>query len=245
MSALRKAKSAGAVWRAGGLRGLFRALHLTRGRSWPKGGTPLWRDGIGDEIEFWDAWLRTKGLQWPEDYRVRCDPERVLQPTVAALLPTRSKVHILDVGAGPLTCLGKTLPGKEIEITAIDVLADEWDRLLERYRVQPLVRSQRLAAEELTTRFAANTFDLAFAQNSIDHCHDPERAIAQMIDVVKSGCYVLLQHAQNEGDCRGWAGLHQWNFSVSGGALTIASRRSFVNVTDKYAGLCRIECESL
>ncbi len=244
MSLLRKARSAGREMRELGPGGVLRMLLSRYGVPLPGGAEFLWKQGIRKETEFWDAWFRTKGLQWPEQYRLRCDPNTVLQPIVADLLPARPNVHILDVGAGPLTWLGKTLPGREIDITAIDALADVWDRSLERHQVQPLVRSQKLAAEELTSRFAPNTFDLVFAQNSIDHCYDPERAIVQMIQVVKTGCYVLLSHAQNEGEHRSWTGLHQWNLSVSAdGAFIVASMRSFVNMTEKVADLCTIECE--
>lgn len=102
-----------------------------------------------------------------------------------------------------------------------------------------------MAAEELTKRFPANIFDLVYAQNSIDHYYDPERAIVQVIDMVKSGCYVFLSHYQDEGEHHGWTGLHQWNLSMSDeGAFIIASRHSLVNMTEKYARICRIECET-
>jgi len=63
-----------------------------------------------------------------------------------------------------------------------------------------------------------------------------------MIEVAKPGCYVLLEHAQNEDDHHGWRGPHQHNLSMSdGGAFTIASRHSLVDMTAKYADLCSIE----
>jgi len=85
-----------------------------------------------------------------------------------------------------LTFLGKIYKGKRVTITAVDPLSDEYDRILDKNQIQPLVRTQKLAAENLTKRFPSSNFDLVFARNSIDHAYKPERAILQMINVVKS-----------------------------------------------------------
>ena len=159
------------------------------------------------------------------------------------LLP-QDEIHILDVGAGPLTYLGRKFHGKQINITAVDPLADEYDKILAKYQVQPLIRTEKLAGEELTTRFQPNTFDLVFARNSIDHSYDPERVILQMIEVVKPGRYVLLEHLPNEASKHHYIGLHQWNFSVSAdGDFLINSKLGNVNFTKKYKDICTTTCE--
>ena len=149
----------------------------------------------------------------------------------------------MDVGAGPLTYLGKKREGRRINITAVDPLADAYDRMLDKYHVQPITRTQRLDAESLTTRFPSNTFDLVFAHNSIDHARNPETAILQMIDVVKSDQFVLLEHRVNEAERQGHFGLHQWDFSVSAdGDFLVSSGSVRVNMTRKAAGLCTTTC---
>ncbi len=204
----------------------------------------LWRAGIRPELEFWDEYFRTKGAEWSDIYGLRFDPGLPLQPRPAALLPDNPAVHILDVGAGPLTCLGKKIHGKQITITAVDALADEYDRILDKYNIRPPVRTEKLDAEKLTWRFSSGTFDLVFARNCIDHAYDPETAILQMIDVVKPGACVLLEHRPNEAENMDYYGLHQWNFSVSPeGDFCISSKRSKVNMTKKYAKIARISCE--
>jgi SAM-dependent methyltransferase len=209
-----------------------------------RGGFHRHKGSLLSEIEFWDAYFRTKGLEWPDTYGVRLDPDFPLQPRPAALLPPRSEAHILDVGAGPLTYLGKTREGMRINITAVDPLAHEYDRILHKYQIIPIIRTQKLAAEELTKRFPSNTFDLVFARNCIDHTYDPERAIVQMIDVVKSGGYVLLEHRPNEATAQNYAGLHQWNFFLSAnGDFLISSKSKQVNITEKYSKRCTITCE--
>jgi SAM-dependent methyltransferase len=160
------------------------------------------------------------------------------------LLPPQTEVHILDVGAGPLTYLGKKYEGKHVNITAVDPLSDEYDRILDKYQIQPLVRTQKLAAEDLTKRFPSGTFDLVFARNCIDHAYNPKRAILQMIEVVKSGRYVLLEHRPNEAENENYSGLHQWNFSLStNGDFLISSKFEKVNMTKKCLELCTITCE--
>jgi SAM-dependent methyltransferase len=203
-----------------------------------------WNAGLRSEMDFWDAYFRTKGLQWPETYMMRLDPTLPLQPRPSALLPPQEEVRILDVGAGPLSYLGKTHPTKRIHITPVDPLAHQYDRIIKKYQVHPVIQTQKLAAEKLTRRFSSNTFDLVFARNCIDHSYDPEKAIREMIEVVKSGHYVLLEHAPNEAENEGYAGLHQWNFSMSSdGDFIIRSKTQETNMTRKYAGQCKIECE--
>jgi len=204
-----------------------------------------WGGGLKNEVDFWDDYFRTKGLQWPESYSMRLDPEAPLQPRPAALLPDRAEVHILDVGAGPLTHLGKVHAGKSLRITAVDPLADQYDRILKKYNVVPPIRTQKLAAEKLVKWFKPASFDLVFARNCIDHSYNPEHAILQMISVAKPGGYVLLEHFPNEAENEAYAGLHQWNFSMSSdGDFVIGSKdREAVNMTRKHAATSRIECE--
>ena len=210
----------------------------------PQSAKIKWKAGIKSEIQFWDDWFCMKGFQWADQYRNSFDPDLPLQPRPAALLLPQAEIHILDVGAGPLTFLGKVYEGKCINITAVDPLADEYDKILNKYQFQPLVRTQKLAAENLTKRFPSNKFDLVFARNSIDHAYNPERAILQMINVVKSGRYVLLEHTPNEAENANYSDLHQWNFSMSiNGDFLISSKFEKVNMTKKYAELCTMTCE--
>jgi SAM-dependent methyltransferase len=203
-----------------------------------------WKRGIQSELRFWDDYFRTKGLEWHDTYGERFNPNLPLQHRLSALLPPQEKIEILDVGAGPLTFLGKKSEGKRIYITAIDPLADEYDKLFAKYHIVPLVRTEKLDAEKLTTRFPENTFDLVFARNCIDHAYNPECAIIEMIKVVKKGCYVLMEHRVNEAEKEGYRGLHQWNFSMTiAGEFLINGKCFHVNFSEKYNAICQITCE--
>lgn len=200
--------------------------------------------GLEAEVSFWDCWLQTRGGQWPEDFANRLNPQFPLQEELAQCLPPNSKVHILDVGAGPLTWVGKIPPAgiTELEITAVDLLADHWDRLLEKYGITPLVRTIPLATERLTSRFQHNTFDLVCARNCIDHSDDPIACIHQMLAVVKKGCYVAMFHQENEGANENYQGLHQWNFFLAdNGDFLLSSRKGTVtNLSQLFSPVAEV-----
>lgn len=202
-----------------------------------------WKFNISSEIRFWDDCIRTNGLIWTEEFSLRLDPNLPLQDEIAKLLPLKNEVTILDVGAGPLTYIGKTYNSVKLNIIAVDPLAEEYDKILSTYSLVPIIHTDKLNAEELTERFAENSFDLVFARNCIDHSFSPENAILEMLKVVKEGCYVLLMHRPNEAEQENWRGLHQWNFSMVDNDLIISSKNYKINFSKKYSHLCKTECK--
>ena len=90
--------------------------------------TAAWQEGIPSEVAFWDNYIASQGGMWPEDFAIRMDPQLPLQQNVIEVFPeaVERELKILDVGAGPLTYLGKVWPGHTLDITAIDPLADEY-----------------------------------------------------------------------------------------------------------------------
>jgi SAM-dependent methyltransferase len=242
---LRKVKTACRILREQGVGGVIKALEPYRKAMLSSSGR--WKEGHSDELKFWDEYFRTRGLQWSADYASRLNPDTPLQPRPAALLPDAPETTILDVGAGPLTYLGKKALGKQLRITAIDPLADGYDAIMAKYAVEPPVRSEKLSGEQVATRFSPNTFDLIFARNCLDHAHDPVEAIRQMVLVAKRGGYVLLEHHPNEAENQQHEGLHQWNFTTNeGGEFLIAGLRgSPVNVSTRFQELVSTRCEYL
>ena len=200
--------------------------------------------GLRAELDFWDYWLRTHGRDWPGDYERRLDPELPLAPGLATLVDTlpHSTIHILDVGAGPLTVVGKRHPTKTLVVTATDVLASYYDRLLRRYQITPPVRTLPVAAEALAQYFPTDHFDLVYAQNSIDHTAEPFLAIEAMIAVVKPGGWVVLAHEENEADSEAYSSLHQWNFTSDGTAFLIRGRSHTRNVSAELAPVANVTC---
>ncbi len=133
----------------------------------------------------------------------------------------RVDLRIIDVGAGPVSKLGIRYPGKSIEVVPVDPLAQQYERLLRRFGVEPPVRTIEAHGEHLLSRFAPASFDIAYAVNAVDHSYDPMRIIQNMLALVRPDGVVLLRHRLNEGEHERYVGLHQWNFDVRGGDLVI------------------------
>jgi len=195
-----------------------------------------WENSLPEEVQFWAKALANPLVHWiPEEFSQRTDPALPLQQELRDLLgkdcgPT---VRILDVGAGPLTRLGKVWEGKTLEIVATDPLATEYDRILSEVGLEPLVRTIAVQGEMIAEHFAAGLFDLAYASNSLDHAKDPVEVIRQMGEVIKDGGHLYLWHFVNCGIGERYQGLHQWNFSGSAHDLSIDDGRRKVSLKSK------------
>jgi len=217
---------------------------VLRRLGWLKGD---WRSALSEETRFWETALRQQGRYWlPEEYQQRTDPDSELQDYLKALLPLppNSRVRILDVGAGPLTSLGKRWEGRQVEIVTIDPLAAEYKLLLEKLAIRPPVPTTFGHGERLLEQFEENEFDLAYASNALDHSQDPLAAIEQMIAVVKPLRYVYLWHFANEGIAEAYGGLHQWNFQIQKGDFLIDDGRRALSLTKEFNGIADLACET-
>ena len=97
--------------------------------------------------------------------------------------------------------------------------------------------------QDLVEQFGPDAFDIVHGQNCIDHMADPHRAIEQMVAVTKPGGYVVLYHAENEGQREQYDQLHQWNFTCEEGAFIIRDRMGrTANVSERLAAQCDVEC---
>jgi SAM-dependent methyltransferase len=199
------------------------ALRGDRSTSHVPGAGERWEEGLDEEVEYWERWMREpEASPWPEEWPWRTDPESPLQPHIREHLdPDLEELRILDVGSGPLTILGKRWGDRTLHITAVDPLADRYAALFERLGIEPLVRPVPGEAERLTETFAADSFDLVYARNCLDHGYDPLLAIRQMLRVARPGGLVFLEHATDEGEHMRYAGPHQWNFRAEAGRFVI------------------------
>jgi SAM-dependent methyltransferase len=154
------------------------------------------------------------------------------------------KPRLLDVGAGPLTALAPRYGGRPLEVIAVDPLAREYEAILARHRVRPDVVTRYGEAEQLTAQFGRNRFDLAYASSCLDRCYDPMRAVVEMVNVIRPGCYALLEHAANEGAARGYRGLSQWNFDRDGDELVIWKPGARTEIGAVLAAVATVEWEA-
>jgi SAM-dependent methyltransferase len=190
-----------------------------------------WRDGFAHEVRWWEKWIRSRGSEYPDEFARRLDPLRPFPDNFRALVPAGGgAVRVLDVGAGPLTSVGVSWPGHDLRITAVDPLADEYNRLLDEEGIVPPVRTIKGEGETLAEMFGEGVFDLAHSRNALDHSYDPVGVIGQMYRVVRPGGAVFLQHSINEGQTNAYKGLHQWNFCVEGGRFVVWNDAGRVDV---------------
>lgn len=207
-----------------------------------------WKLALPCEEKYWEDYISQKGGQYADNFAERMNPATPLQPHVRSHIfaPESSTIRILDVGAGPLTVLGKTWPAEnpaaapKIELTAVDPLANDYARILKKHHVRPPVPTQFCAAESLTGKFAHNHFDLVYSRNALDHSYNPVEAIWQMLAVCKPGCVVLLQHLVNEGETERYYGLHQWNFNLESGRFIIWNKIRRSDIADEFGSAAHI-----
>lgn len=203
-----------------------------------------WKQGIENEIEFWDSWIQSQGREWPQDYINRFNANNKIDKLVAScLLESTESPNILDVGAGPLTILGQTLPNKTVvNITAVDPLAEQYVALWDKAKVIPPHRTTQCDAEKLDEKFDQNSFDLVHIRNALDHSYDPLLGIQKMIYVVKPNHNVILIHNTNEAEAENYIGFHQWNFTgAPNGQFIIWNRSISINVNEALKNIGTIE----
>jgi SAM-dependent methyltransferase len=197
-----------------------------------------WKGALEGEVNFW-----RRNLETYKRLSGRLDPHSQLQDEIAQYLdgPDGATLRILDVGAGPLTWLGKQHPRYRLEISAVDTLGREYGEVIDAVGVEPPVRTAACDSERLTDVLPKDHFDLAYARNTLDHSYEPVRAIREMIAVVKPGGVAVLEHAENEAEEERYMGLHQWNFQIENGRLVIWRPGARHDVAAELADVAELE----
>lgn len=206
------------------------------------------RIGMRDEIRFWDQDIAKKyvtlnGRPPSTEGLEPAAADTPLQGTFVQLLAwTNGPVlRILNVGSGPFTRVGKTIPGRTVEVTAVDPLSEEYKKLYTKHAVRPPVIPVEGAGETLRQLFPADHFHFAHANNCLDHGFDPVESVTQMVQVVKPGGYVYLRHEVNVAETAGYMGMHQWNFHLDGnGDFIIRDKKRVVNMNKHLGSTVRI-----
>jgi SAM-dependent methyltransferase len=201
-----------------------------------------WERAIGWEVTYWDEWLGS------DDARRMLDPEMPVDtPLLAEAFDkiAAEEILIVDVGAGPITPVGKTFPGKRLKVVATDALAAEYDEILARAAVEPPVRTVYAEAERLSSFVAPGSADVVFCQNALDHCFDPAEAVSQMVEVARPGGIVALTHFENEGESQRYLGLHQWNIAERQGNFVIWNQDETRNVSAELSDRATVDVRRL
>jgi hypothetical protein len=205
-----------------------------------------WNSSLPTEVQhaekvFKGEWRKIDPAAW-RDAR---DPNLELHEELKALIPAPagSVVRILDVGSGPLTQVGRRWDGRQLELVAVDPLAEQYNALMHKYSIVPPVPVTFAHGEKLLEKFAPDSFDLVHASNSLDHTYDPVATIGQMLAVVKPHHWVYLWHVANEGLREHYQGLHQWNFDIHGNDFIVNDGRQTHSITAAYKAKAEMTCE--
>jgi SAM-dependent methyltransferase len=173
-----------------------------------------------DEITYWDGILRQRASSlfdrgvreaaFPHDLR-ECLPElrRHFQRTP----------RLLEVGSGPVSILAAGADDHSVEIVAIDPLARIYGGLLGLYDVQYPIRPLPGRGESLATRFPADSFEIVYSSNALDHARSPLRCLEQMCRVLRPRGVMVLEGFVREGSHGHWIGLHQHDLFPENGDL--------------------------
>jgi len=213
--------------------------NLPAGRGGPiLGITRPKKDGIAPATQGWDEGVT------PQPFPRPLDATSSLQERIVELLPQGPEiVTILDMRPGPWTFKDCLYPDKRARVVAFDPLASGCDGLEAMPCLHAPLGARTLWGKERDARFASDEFDLVFARDWVDRSFDGVQAVLEMVRIVKSGCYVLLEHHSNEAGAGADPGLRPWNFSMNdAGDFLICSQAGAINMTQKYREVCSIEC---
>lgn len=184
-----------------------------------------WQAGVQNEVDFWRAVF--DGKQFPafkQDMIDRAYPEKEIEKYILPYLPTGmpiTSLKLLDVAAGPISCLGWKIKGESPQITAIDALAEEYRNILNEFHVVPPVYTQPCDGENITDMYAADSFDLVHIRNALDHCYDALAVVRNMLAVLKPGGFLIVAGHTDEAVFEKYIGLHQWNIRGEDGHMII------------------------
>lgn len=197
--------------------------------------------------ERWEAGAQFEAAHWDDQWFDRAiatgllDPQRPIQElyiraAIDRIDPALDPVRILDVGAGPLTPVGMTAPGRAVAVTACDALAREYADILAARGITPPVVTVFAEGETLEETFEPGDFDIVHCANALDHHYEPWRALESMLALTPPHGVLLLNHYANEGEHQRYLGLHQWNIDARDGQLMIWNKSTTINVNEGLAG---------
>jgi SAM-dependent methyltransferase len=185
-----------------------------------------WSKHLGSESGYWERLIATPD-RFREQFGWCLDPDlEVRQEELHEAIDAvpRTRLRVLDVGAGPVTVVGRRWAGKTIEVTPIDPLADAYNEALRKADIDVPVPTRQLAVEDLAEHFGARSFDIAYCHNAIDHMPDPLGALGTMLSLVADDGFVVVRCLPDEGERNSYYGIHQWNVDLDGEELVIWNR---------------------
>jgi len=199
----------------------------------------LWqKPSFQDEIEYWDHYLAANELLiFDEAIKQKAFP-RVLKDEISKF---RNKHHsapqVLEVGSGPVSLLLEGVEKGDIEVKAIDPLAETYSILLQEHGIEYPIKPVLGFAENLSRHFSPSTFDFVYSSNALDHALSPGLCLRQIKRVTKPGGIIFLEGFINEGSSGDWHGLHQHDLYLEHQCLMHKSRSGKISNISSGLGL--------
>lgn len=173
-----------------------------------------WSSSIREELDFWRRWLTEDQFKADRDSRFNHNGLGIPEDLLTEI--KSGDLHLLDVGSGPFSTLGRNHPRFNVELILADPLGDAYNSLIAELELANHSKIINVSAEELTTKFAHNSFDIVHSANALDHAYDPLLCIQNMLKICKPGGWVYIISVEDEGERQNYTGLHQWNFALVG-----------------------------
>jgi SAM-dependent methyltransferase len=209
---------------------MFRTLNRARLKLASRLRNALGLPDYQSEVDWWDTNLPPGArhewmLRMLDREQRQAEFPKLLLPFVEEAAAISRPVQVLDVGSGPLSPLCWGVDRKLFVATAVDPLARDYARLLERRHIDFPIRPVEGTGEDLRRLFSADQFDIVYSRNALDHAMDVRRCIEGAAEVLRDGGVLYLEGFVREGTHEGWQGLHQNDLVPEGGALIHYDRR--------------------
>ncbi|BBF93791.1 class I SAM-dependent methyltransferase [Blastochloris tepida] len=193
----------------------------------------IWAQNIESEISHWRNWLTDPKMEESRKRRIS-STEKLSSRTLELIgKPLGSKIRILDVGSGPISTIGRSAPGYDVELVCTDALADHYNKLLKDSNLMHLPSIFPVKGEDLESNFGRNAFDLVNCANALDHFEDPALAFVNMYNVCAEGGVITVLSIENEGEREGYRGLHQWNLRANDDGLWLSTKLRTENIINR------------
>jgi ubiquinone/menaquinone biosynthesis C-methylase UbiE len=198
------------------------------------------RPDYNSEYAFWDNALPGAWKEFSSrDAWEKIVPSSLIRYIVDKREHGESNLKLLEIGSGPVSILAWLADQRLCEVVAVDPLAEAYNGILSKHNYSYPIRPVEGHGEKLLKLFAANSFDIVYASNALDHAGSPKLCLDNMYQVVKDNGIIVLEGHTNEGTRAEWLGLHKHDLSIENGQLLCRDKSGkAINLTENL----NLEC---
>jgi len=186
-------------------------------------------DGHTKELLFWEKQAMGIG-DFSDNFQMKVNLDLQFTrypPEVNKFLKSQKELigktpRVLDVGCGPVSLLAYAHHNGVIELTAVDVIADSYTKLLEDYGYEKAILGIKVVeseAEHLADKLPDQKFNLVYCNNALDHTDSPSESLREMVNITETGGYIIISGNVREGTNESWDGIHMHDLFIDKNAL--------------------------